>query len=79
MAGMANALSGQKTSEYGQGVIEWSLLVCIPVALGDIHADHLCSVPYHISDFFAAILGRTMKFVAQFKLERGSSIDVSNR
>ena len=63
MAGMVNALSGQETSEYGQRVIEWSLLVCKPIALRDVHADHLCSGPYHISDFFAAIVGRTMNEV----------------
>lgn len=60
LAGMTSALSGSKVSEYGQRVIDWSLLG-----------------PTIFLIFFAAIVGRTMKFVAQYKLERGASIDVS--
>jgi hypothetical protein len=42
MAGMVNALSGEKTSEYGQHVIEWSLLVCVTLLLwAEVHADRL--------------------------------------
>jgi len=73
---MTSALSGQKVRHYGQNIVEWSLLACL-TSLGCVRLTIRVLGPTIFTIFFAAIIGSAMKFIAQYKLERGASIDVS--